>query len=199
MHREPNLSRARKALWLAIVFSVGCGIAWSFYPLAGAAERLHAVPIHCASFSGEDVPLTERELKVLGRVDVLHRRYTNDARSLYVTVIDGSRDRHAVHDPRYCFRGAGWKVLEEKQRPIQGGHATWISAVNDERRAEAVFWFADGERRHSSMPRYLLDTTLRRVSLGKLGGKSVLVVLQSFDPTPLEWSEVESLVTELRL
>lgn len=193
------LTRARKALWILVIFSVGCGIAWSFYPLSGAGEKLRAVPLQCGPFAGVDVPLTERELKVLGRVDVVHRRYEFGARSVYVTLIDGSRDRHAVHDPRYCFRGAGWKVLEERQRPVQGGAATWLRAVNADRHAEAAFWFTGGEQRHSSMTRYLWDSMLRRVSLGRLGGKPVLVVLQSFDEDPLEWNEVETMIAELRL
>ena len=193
------LSRARKTLWLLTVFSVGCGIAWSFYPLSGAGEKLRAVPLQHGAFAGEDVPLTERELKVLGRVDVVHRKYVYGERSVYVTLIDGSRDRHAVHDPRYCFRGAGWRVLEERQRPVQGGEATWLRAENEYGRAEAAYWFSAGDRRHSSMMRYLWDSMVRRVSLGQWGGKPVLVVVQSFDERPLEWNEVETMIAELRL
>ena len=150
----------------------------------------------CAS----ETPLTEAKRRVFAKAAVVHRRYEiGGTRELYVTLIDGSKDRHAVHDPRYCFQGAGWRVLTEQRRAIPGGEAHWVRAASDDARAEAAFWFADGERRYASLPRYLWNSMLRRMSFGKLGGKPVLVVVQSLDGTEIDWTQVEEMIGTLRL
>jgi hypothetical protein len=200
MPADSKLRTARLALWLATVVSVGCGLAWGLYPLPNAAERLAVVPLAQGSYVGEEVPLTEAEKRVFANVDVVHRRYEiAGARELYVTLIDGSKDRHAVHDPRYCFQGAGWRVLDEQRRPINGGEAHWIRAANEEGRAEAAFWFADGDRRYASLPRYLMNSVLRRMTFGKVGGKPVLVVVQALDGSEIDWSGVDEMIATLRL
>jgi hypothetical protein len=187
-------------LWIAAFASIGCGVAWGLYPLPGAGERLHAVPLESGRFVGEDVDLTEAELAVLGRVDVTHRLYTIDSeRDVYVTLIDGSRDRHAVHDPRYCFQGAGWKILEDRPLNVPGGQAAWVRAENDGEEAIAVFWFSDGEKRHASLPRYLWSSIVRRVTMGRLGGKPVLVVMQSFGDDQFSEADVVEAIAALRL
>ncbi|MBA4138851.1 MAG: hypothetical protein C0518_16220 [Opitutus sp.] len=190
---------ARRALWLAAAVSVGCGIAWGIYPLSNAAERLRAVPLHAGEFAGRDVALTEAEKKVLGRVDVVHRRYAFADRAVYVTLIDGSRDRHAVHDPRYCFQGAGWRLLDEARRPVAGGEAAWLRAQNDRGVAEAAFWFSDGVARHASLGRYLWNSVVRRATFGRVGDKPVLVVLQAFDGEPLGQATLDALIRDLKL
>src|SRR5437868_13581801 len=141
MPTEANFARPRWHLWLVAIVSIGCGAAWSVHPLEGAVDRLQEVPLVRGQFHGQDISLTDRERIVLGRVDLLHREYTSPFRSVYVTVIDGSKDRHAVHDPRYCLQGAGWKLLNEEKRPVVGGESTWITAERDGHRAEAVFLF----------------------------------------------------------
>lgn len=199
MPGESAPRRARVALWIATVVSVGCGIAWGLFPLESAAERLRAVPLRAGAFTGTEVALTEKEKKVLGRVGVVHRRYAYADRAVYVTLIDGSRDRHAVHDPRYCFQGAGWRVLAEAKRPVAGGEAAWMRAQNARGVAEAAFWFSDGAARYASLPRYLWNSAVRRVTFGRFGGKPVLVVLQSFDARPLEPATMDALIGELKL
>ena len=189
----------RGLLWAFTLLCILCGSAWSLVPLSTAADRLAQVPLAAGGFVGREAPLTERELKVLGRVDHLHREYAAGQRTLYVTLIDGSRDRHAVHDPRYCFRGAGWTTLGEEARPVPGGEARWLRAERAGQTAEAAFWFSDGRRRHASLGGYLWSTVLRRVSFGRYGGKPVLVVVQSFSAAPMDWGEIERMVEALHL
>lgn len=199
MQTETSLGRPRWYLWPVAILSIICGAAWSVQPVGDATERLGEIPLERGQFQGRDLPLTERERTVFGQVDVLHRQYSAPWRSVYVTVVDGSKDRHAVHDPRYCFQGAGWKVLEEQKRPVAGGDSTWISAERDGRRAEAVFWFTNGSERYSSVPRYLWEAMLRRVSFGRFGGKPILVVVQNFEALPFGPTEVDTMISELRL
>ena len=34
----------------------------------------------------------------------------NDGSRMTLNVIEGTHNRHAVHNPSYCFAGAGWKI-----------------------------------------------------------------------------------------
>lgn len=183
----PRVARRRTALWVAIALAVACGTLWAVYPLRGANGRLDAVPRSGPGFSSADVTLNPAELQVLGRVDLIHRKYQLGQHAFYATLIDGTKDRHAVHDPRYCFQGAGWTVLAEEQLPLPGGAARLVRAKHADREVQALFWFSDGARRYTSVLQYWWQTTLRRMSLGRLGGEPVLVVLQSFGPDQPDW------------
>ena len=184
----PPLGRRRLALWIAVAVAGLSGVLWAIYPLPDAAERLAAIPRSGADFTSQDVALTPVELQVLGRVNVVHRFYRLGATQFYATVIDGTKDCHAVHDPRYCFQGAGWKVLSERKLPLKGGEGHLVHAVNGQHEVQALFWFSDGAGRYTSLMRYWGQTTLRRMTLGRSGAEPVLVVLQSFGNPQPDWS-----------
>ena len=192
----PTLGRRRTALWVAIGVAVLSGMLWAVYPLPDAAARLNVMPRTGSEFASEDIALTPTELQVLGRVNVVHRRYQLGDAQFYATVIDGTKDRHAVHDPRYCFQGAGWKVLSERKLPLNGGEGHLVHAVNGQYEVQALFWFSDGAGRYTSLLRYWWQTTLRRMSLGRSGAEPVLVVLQSFGHQQPEWSALAPTVIE---
>lgn len=196
----PALGRRRTLLWVAIGVAVLSGLLWAVYPLPDAAARLNAMPRTGATFASEDIALTPTELQVLGRVNLLHRRYQHGEAQFYATVIDGTKDRHAVHDPRYCFQGAGWKVLSERKVPLRGGEGHLVHAVNGQHEVQALFWFSDGTGRYTSLLRYWWQTTLRRMTLGRSGAEPVLVVLQSFGSQQPNWSALApTVIDELRL
>jgi hypothetical protein len=196
----PTIGRRRALLWAAIAFAIVCGTLWAVYPLPDALDRLDAVPRSGATFACTDVALTPVEQQVLGRVNLVHRHYQMGPHGFYATMIDGTKDRHAVHDPRYCFQGAGWNVLAERKFPLPGGEASWVHAINGEREVQALFWFSDGAERYTSLLRYWWQTTLRRMTLGRSGAEPVLVVLQSFGSDQPDWTTLGPEVIEtLRL
>ena len=198
--KEPTTTRHRMWLWVVLVFAVVCGSVWGLYPIADAAKRLAAVPKRGPDFDSRDVALTASELTVLGRVNLIHRQYELNRRAFYATLVDGTKDRHAVHDPRYCFQGAGWKVLDERKLPLPGGEANWVRAINGGREVQALFWFSDGATRYTSLARYWGQTTLRRMSLGRSGPEPVMIVLQSFGNEQPDWASfAPEVIARLRL
>lgn len=192
----PSLNRCRIALWVAMGAAVLSGMLWALFPLPDAAARLNAMPRTGPTFASEDIALTPTERQVLGRVNLVHRRYQHGNAQFYATVIDGTKDRHAVHDPRYCFQGAGWKVLSERKLPLKGGDGHLVHAVNGQYEVQALFWFSDGAGRYTSLLRYWWQTTLRRMTLGRSGAEPVLVVLQSFGPQQPDWGALGPTVIE---
>jgi hypothetical protein len=184
---EAQVRRRRAGLWAVIGVAMACGALWAMYPLPDAARRLQSVPRSGAGFSSTDITLTPTELQALGRVNLIHRQYQVENQSFYTTIIDGTKDRHAVHDPRYCFQGAGWNVLAERKLDLPGGEANWVRATQGDREVQALFWFSDGKTRYTSVLRYWWQTTLRRMTLGRSGAEPVLVVLQSFGREQPDW------------
>lgn len=171
----------RRVIWLGLTLAILLGVLWDFYPLPNAEDRLAQLRASGPNFSSEDLALTPTEQAVLAKAKVVHRRYEFDGRTVFVTVIDGTENRHAVHDPGYCFRGAGWEAIGQKTLSIPGGHAVCFSVRRKSELMDAVYWFSDGRQRHTSFPRYWWQTTLRRITLGRSGPEPVLVVLQSDD------------------
>jgi len=198
--REPGLL-GRKLLWIGTAVAIVLGGLWQFYPVASTARnRLADIPLRGTGFQGLDVPLTDTERVVLGRVDLVNRRYQFGDRLLFVSAVDGTDDRHAVHDPRYCFQGAGWRLLSERPMPLPGGEGTRLELARGADRFETLYWFAEGSTRYSSFLRYWWRTTLRRLTLGKFGAEPLLVVVQDLDaqdhPAPLAPND---LITVLHL
>jgi hypothetical protein len=184
-----DVSCRRTWLWAAITLAVVCGTAWAIYPLPGAIQRLEAVPKNGPDFTSVDVALTPTELQALGRVSLIHRQYQIGNQRFYTTIIDGTKDRHAVHDPRYCFQGTGWNILGEQKLKLSGGDANWVRAVNGNREVQALFWFSDGVKRYTSVLYYWWQSTLRRMTLGRSGAEPVLVVFQSFGNEQPDWAK----------
>jgi hypothetical protein len=179
--REPGLL-SRKLLWIGAALAIICGAIWQFYPLGSPGrDRLAGIPLSGSGFRGWDVPLTATEQTVLGRVDLVNRRYWWGHRRLFVSVVDGSNDRHAVHDPRYCFQGAGWRLVAQRSLALPGGDGTLLRLGRGADQFQVLYWFSEGDRRYSSFPRYWWRATLRRLTLGRHGAEPLLVVVQDLD------------------
>lgn len=179
--REPS-RLSRRLLWIGAALAIGCGMLWECYPLGSLARaRLAEIPLSGPGFRGWNVALTPAEQTVLGRVDLINRGYWMGRRRLFISVVDGTKDRHAVHDPRYCFQGAGWTLTSENRVALPGGDGMRLTLRRADDRFDVLYWFADGAERYAAFPRYWWQTTLRRLSLGRLGSEPLLVVVQDLD------------------
>jgi len=187
------------SLWIALIGVMILGAVWEGVRLPDAAGRLKQLPLKGPGFAGRDLPLKEVELKVFGKADVLHRVYVAGGQKFVLTIIDGTNDRHAVHDPLYCFKGAGWTVRSREPRPVAGGQAALLRLGREERDVEALIWFSDGRERHASALRYWWQTTLRRVSLGRSGEEPILIILQPAEGSSLVWERAFAALPALRL
>ncbi|MBI4659856.1 MAG: exosortase-associated EpsI family protein [Verrucomicrobia bacterium] len=171
--------RHRTFIWFGLIAAIVLGVLWDFYPLANSEDRLRLVRANGSNFSSQDLPLTRTEQSVFANAKVIHRRYQFEGHRVFVTLVDGTENRHAVHDPGYCFQGAGWKVVDQTTITVPGGRAKRFKAVRKTETMVVMYWFSDGCKRHASFPRYWWQTTLRRITLGRSGPEPVLVVLQA--------------------
>ena len=185
-----NSGMQSRWLWVGLGAVVFLAVVWTSIPLPDAAGRLQALPKRGVDFLSRDLPLSPGETKALGPVAYLKRLYVWRGQRFAVLAVDGTHNRHVVHDPQYCLQGAGWHLVSTRPVAIVGGHAMLARFTRSNRSVEALYWYTDGETRHASPLRYWWQTTLRRITLGAAGNEPVLVVVQPFDNDPLDWQRL---------
>lgn len=198
----PNSLRAKKLtavlLWVALGLVGGMTILWEFVPLESARARLDAFPKSGVDFVSREVELSEAEKSVFGKADILKRVYQVGGQRVVTQIVDGTRDRHAVHDPKHCFRGAGWNADRGIDLPLGGGLARQLTLKrNQDEVAEVVYWFTDGKTRHATPLRCWWQTSLRRMTFGRSGGEPLLVILQPLSGETIDWPKLISDFTAL--
>jgi EpsI family protein len=83
-------------------------------------QPLHALPYALDGWVGEEQPLEDRVVQVVGVSDYTNRVYSQLAQppvQLYVGYYASQRTGDTIHSPKNCLPGAGWD-------PIQSGYAT---------------------------------------------------------------------------
>ncbi len=176
---------ASVALWGLLLVSVILGCLWRMIPLSDAQQRLQQLPALDGDHAGRDLALTEFEESQLGNARCVKRVYRFGEREYMVTAIDGTGNRRAVHDPMYC-----WTIIDSSEQPLNGGNAMALRVVEQGIEKDVLFWFSNGATKHASPTRYLLQTSLRRATLGWLGEEPVLVLVEPLEPAPVNWFRV---------
>ena len=187
--RPAILSRSQAGKWLGLIFAilVPLTLMWQYYPLPDASARLNALPLKTALVECRNLPLTGAEYATFSNVTVVKRLAVTEAGSAILTLIDGTHDRHAVHDPTFCFRSAGWEVGAPEQVVLAKGSARLLHLRNGSEQAEALYWFTDGNEQSVRPLLYWWKTTLRRLTFGRSGPEPLLVVLVSANTTRPNW------------
>lgn len=179
----------QNCLGIALIIAIILGIVWQFFPLSDAEMRLESLPAKAPGIVSNDLPITPQEEEYFVDVNMLKRVYQVGDQRAFIYILDGTRNRHAVHDPTYCFRGSGWEIVGKEPFSLgKGGDATLYHLKKGDKTHEALLWFSDGKSRYASPLRYWWQTTLRRLSLGKSGPEPVLVVLQPIEK-PVDWKK----------
>lgn len=185
------MNNSQKFLWIFLVVAIGLGLLWQFYPLPDAKKRIEGLPLNGPGFVGQDVPLNDFEESFFKNVNVLKRVYRVNDSNYFLTVLDGTHNRHVVHDPYYCFTGSGWQIDNADKISIQGGTAEQLLISKGAQNKSAIFWFSDGKDNFNSAWKYWMAATLRRLSLGYSGQEPVLVMLQPLDnTTDVDWNKI---------
>lgn len=182
------MAKTRIGLWIALAIAIGVGLVWQFYPLPDAAQRFRDLPLYGKNYIGRNLPLVDFEKEYFRNINVLKRLYQVGDQHLFITALDGTTNRHAVHDPLYCFRGAGWELLSEKRVPMPHGDAMLLELKHEDKIQQALYWFSNGQNEYASPLRYWLEATWRRLTLGHSGPEPVLIMVQPLDKQNLDWT-----------
>ncbi len=106
------MTRARFAVALLIGLVALAATALLRAPVAIAeVVHVHAVPETVAQWRGIDVPLEERQYRLLETRDVLLRRYqARGGDAVLACVAVAGPENKAAHPPEVCYRGQGWTI-----------------------------------------------------------------------------------------
>lgn len=179
-----------RLVWIVLALALIFGALWQFVPLSDASARLDSLPAASEGVRTQDVALDPSEAEIFSRARVVKRMASVDGQEVMMTAIDGTRDRHAIHDPRFCFQGAGWRILSQTPISLNKGDASLVKLEKDGKTTEAVYWFTDGARQFSSPTTYWTTTTLRRLTFGKSGSEPILVILAAPDGATMNWQQI---------
>lgn len=180
-------TRAQKFLLGGLLLAVILALVWDRVPLPDAQNRVAGLAPAGLGFTSREVPLNETEKSIFGPAQVTKRVYRVGRQNFVIVIIDGTRNRHAVHDPTYCFRGAGWTIAGERPLALPGGAGQILSLRKGNQTREAVYWFSDGRERHAQVARCWWQTALRRLTFGASGPAPVLVLVQPLDDESAAW------------
>jgi hypothetical protein len=185
----------RILLWCALVLAVIITIVWPLIPMPSAEGRLGSIPKSGPDFESQPITLSADDQAFLGNARAVQYLIAiRGGGQLMLTVVDGTKNRHAVHDPSYCFSGAGWSIQTKDSVKLSSGEANWVSLVRGSQRSEALWFFDDGKHQFTSPIEYWLATSSRRVTLGKSGAEPVLVTLRRISDEPIDWNRVRQIL-----
>lgn len=176
-------------LWIGLIVAIVLGLIWQFYRLPNAEARMERLPLSGLGYKGTSEPLNEFETNFFKGVNIVKRIYRIGSTSYFVTILDGTLNRHVVHDPYYCFQGSGWSVISKSEMPIPGGVAALVNIKKDTVERQALFWYSNGVSRYFSPMHYWWATTLRRLTLGLSGAEPVMIMIQPQTTGPVDWNQ----------
>ncbi|MBS0656943.1 MAG: exosortase-associated EpsI family protein [Verrucomicrobia bacterium] len=179
--------RPRHVFLGLLLAAVGVWLACArLFPPAGSG-RLLRLPLKGAGFRGAELALQPVEQAVLAGATWRKRTYDVGGQQCVLIAIDGTGNRHALHDPTYCFRGAGWEIVGQQTLALDGGEARRVQLRRGQERSEAVYWYSDGRTRQPNAWRAWTGTILQRLQLRRWSGETVLVMLQPAGARALDW------------
>ena len=181
---------SQKTIWIFLSIAIILGIIWQAYPLSDAKRRMDAIPMNGPGFQGENIAATPFEANFFQGVNMMKRVYKIEDKSYFVTILDGTHNRHVIHDPFYCIEGSGWKIVNEEPLHLKNGEANLVHIRKDGTAREVVFWFSDSNKRFTSPLSYWLQATLRRITLGWSGPEPLLIMIQPLDNKPVDWNKL---------
>ena len=97
-------------LWSALFLAVILGAVWEMQKLPDASGRIAQLPTRGLMVDSRDMPLTPSEEIAFNGSAWLKRLAMVGHEQVILTVLDGTRNRHAIHDPVFCFAAQDGKA-----------------------------------------------------------------------------------------
>jgi EpsI family protein len=132
--------------WMIVVLLAGTALllhARGNTDLIPTSEPLSQIPSTFAGWSGNDVPIDQETLDVLGAGDFLSRIYLRGGEEqpigLFIGYFPTQRSGVAIHSPKNCLPGSGWV--------FESSHYVNLDDANGNAHRVGEYIIADGENR----------------------------------------------------
>ncbi len=115
------------------------------------SKPLAELPVALAGLSGQDIPIAQETLDILGKGIFLNRVYSSQsgANSLPVGLFIGyfptQRSGQSIHSPQNCLPGSGWNFDSSGTADVRQGDDTYrvgeYLISNGAARQEVLYWY----------------------------------------------------------
>jgi hypothetical protein len=185
----------RILLWSALVIALVITIAWPLIPIPSAQRRLASIPASGIDFESKALELSQEDKDFLGKASAIQYLIMMRGGGQFIlTIIDGTNNRHAVHDPSYCFSGGGWSIKKMESIKLSSGEANLAFLGKGSEKSEALWFFDDGSHQFTSPIEYWFATSSRRMTLGYSGAEPILVSLRRTSEAHVDWNRVRQII-----
>jgi len=145
-------------------------------------DNLKNIPLLINDWEGEEIPVSDRDKRLLGTENVLLRRYRKGGYTVNLYVLECASNRASFHPPEYCYVGGRTEMIEKGLRMIRWGgdsiKAHRFLFMGPRGRSLVYYWYTFGDRILSSYYRQQLYV----ISSNILGSpQSALLVRISVD------------------
>ena len=172
----PHIRFSRVSLSSCAIMLLGLLVCWYLIPTKVTQDRISSL-----KQTGIEWPLKKSEQNFYGNAAVARRLLTVHQQRLALTVIDGSNNRHAVHDPWYCCQSRGWRITDLNYAKEPAIPANQLRLEHEGKTMWLCWWYSDGNEQWTDHGTYLWRSTLRRVTRGYSGPEPYLIICQSLD------------------
>jgi EpsI family protein len=117
---------------------------------SGDDKHVGTLPSQIGDWTGTDVPISHKELEILGPGEYLQRDYENASQmqpiNLFIPFFPSQRAGDTIHSPDHCLTGAGWFPISRQVIPLllQGGssiHVNRYVVSKSGQRQLVLYWF----------------------------------------------------------
>ena len=155
------MNQLTSRIWLAAIL-MGCGFISTTWIRAGYTfevqplkQGLESIPVELGGYTGTDQPIDPEVSVVLNAGTTANRTYVRpDGTTLLLHasgwVRPGNVADVAPHNPKVCYVGAGWKILEERNIELNSTTGKLPMCVlfleRDTERCVIGFWYQMGDK-----------------------------------------------------
>ncbi len=124
-----KIRRAGYLLILLLVAAITTAFAWHPTPPA-RFTGLSSVPIPTTlgQYQSQDQAVDAVTKAALNSADIVSKRYSDNSGDIVDMTMIGGTDRNALHDPRSCLVGGGWKLDNDRVEQLPDGRGGSIPA-----------------------------------------------------------------------
>lgn len=91
-------------------------------PGMSGLEYAHRIPHQIGEWTGKDLPVDYKVLRILETNDVLHRKYYKEGvGNIYLLIVFSGKRRKIIHPPEVCYMGSGYEVISKTSKDLKIG------------------------------------------------------------------------------
>ncbi len=197
--------------WTVVVLLAGTALllyARGNSDLIPVSEPLSEVPRAIAGWTGNDVPMSQDSLDVLGPGDFLSRVYSLDRGAppidLFIAYFPTQRTGVTIHSPKNCLPGAGWIFESSQYMDLNDANGSphrvgeYVIA-NGENRLFVIYWYQAHGRSVANeyMAKIYMATDAMRMNRTDGALVRVITPIESGEGTPAARARAETFTAQL--